>query len=162
MRLDQSCCSESTANAGRPHQTPLEGAELARYELVLRLDAPGVEAFGGSLSGDSERARARVYRKLGLKVHSNAWVRIDLSSANGMNKVGKLIEECKAGHVTAGTANVYEHLDKDESAAADWSVLYTKTANASFSLWHDYPSCISPELAAGHAFNNTFVCRRNL
>jgi len=135
----------------------LEAADMSRHELELRLDAPGVEDFGGALSEESDLARASVYRKLGLKVHSNAWVRIDLSSANGMNKVQKLIEECKAGRVTAGTANVYEHLDKDESAAADWSYLYTKTANSSFSLWDDYPSYISSELAAGHAFNHTFV-----
>jgi len=157
MRFFQSCRTESTANVGGPHQTTLEAADMSRYELELRLDAPGVEEFGGALSEESERARARVYRKLGLKVHSNAWVRINLSSTNGMNKVQKLIEECKAGNVTAGTANVYEHLDKDQSAAADWSYLYTKTANTSFSLWDDYPSYISSELAAGHAFNDTFV-----
>jgi len=147
MRFFQSCRTESTANVGGPHQTTLEAADMSRYELELRLDAPGVEEFGGALSEESERARARVYRKLGLKVHSNAWVRINLSSTNGMNKVQKLIEECKAGNVTAGTANVYEHLDKDQSAAADWSYLYTKTANTSFSLWDDYPSYISSELA---------------
>jgi hypothetical protein len=130
---------------------------MSRYELELRLDAPGVEAFEGALSEESGRARANVYRKLGLKVHSNAWVRINLNSANGMDKLQKLIEACKAGQVTAGTANVYEHLDQDESAAVDWSYLYTRTANESFSLGDDYPSYKSSELATGHAFNNTFV-----
>ena len=130
---------------------------MSRYELELRLDAPGVEEFGGALSEESARARTRIYRKLGLKVHSNAWVRINLSTSEGMNKVERLIEECKAGNVTAGTANVYEYIDKDESAPAEWSYLYTKTVNSSFSLWDDYPSYISSELATGHAFNHTFV-----
>jgi hypothetical protein len=148
-RIDSQCW--------QPHPTKLKGTDMSRYEIELRLDAPGVETFGGALSKESERARTRVYRELGLKVHSNAWVKIDLSSASGMNKVQKLIEECKAGQVTAGTAIVYEHLDKGESTAADWSYLYTRTANDSFSLWDDYPSYKSSELAATHAFNNTFV-----
>ena len=133
---------------------------MSRYELELRLDAPGVEDFGGALSEESECARTRVYRKLGLKVHSNAWVRINLNTPDGMNKIQRLIEECKTGHVTAGTANVYERLDKDESAAVDWSYLYSKTVNSSFSLWDDYPSYISSELSTGHAFNHTFVSEK--
>lgn len=130
---------------------------MSRYELELRLDAPGVEDFGGALTEESERVRARIYRKLKLKVRSNAWVRIDLSTANGMEKVQKLIEECKAGHVTAGTGTVYEHLYEDESTSADWSYLFTKTADDSFSLWDDYPSYKLSDLAADHAFNHTFV-----
>lgn len=132
MWLDHSRYAKSIASAGAHCQTPLEGAGMSRYELELRLDAHGVEEFGGALSEESARARTRVYRKLGLKVHSNAWVRINLSTSEGMNKVERLIEECKAGNVTAGAANVYEYIDKDESASAEWSYLYTKTVNSSF------------------------------
>lgn len=126
---------------------------MSRYELELRLDAPGIDA----LSEESDRVRARVYCKLRLKVRSHAWVRIDLNSAKGMDKVQQVIDECNAGHVRAGTANLYEHLDKEESASADWFYLFTKFANGSFSLWDDYPSYLLSELAADHAFNNTFV-----
>ncbi len=130
---------------------------MPRYELELRLDAPGAEDFGGALSDESERARADVYRRLGLKVHSNAWVRINLSSSKGLIKIQQVIDECGAGRVRAGTANVYEHLDKEESNSTDWFYLSTRNADGSFSLWDDYPSYILSELKADHAYNHTFV-----
>ena len=60
---------------------------MSRYELVLRVDAPGADDFGGSLTDESARVRSRVYRDLGLKAHSNAWVKINLCSAKGVEKV---------------------------------------------------------------------------
>ena len=159
LLIDPAVKGRTAASSGifLTRRAALEGTDMPRYELELRLDAPGAADFGGALSDESERVRADVYRKLGLKVRSNAWVRINLSSAKGMVKVQQVIDECDAGRVRAGTANLYEHLDKGESNSADWFYLSTRTANGSFSLWDGYPSYILSELTADHAYNHTFV-----
>jgi hypothetical protein len=130
---------------------------MPRYELELRLDAPGCKDFGGAHTEESERVRTRIYRELHLKVHSHSWVTIDLSSPRGKDKVQKLLDACKAGRAKAGTGHVHEHLDENESAAADWFYLFTKSGNDSFSLWDDYPSYKMSDLGAEHAYSNSFV-----
>ena len=138
------------------------------HELELRLDAPGADGLAGALTEESERARERVYRKLALKVHSKAWVRIDLDPDAGRRTIEQLLAACRGGQVIAGTGIVYERLDSNESAAADWSYLQTKSAYESFSLWDDYPSYRPSEVAGEHAMNHSFVsasfvdaCRRS-
>jgi hypothetical protein len=130
---------------------------MPRYELVLRVDAPGVDDFGGSLTGESARVRSRVYRDLGLKAHSNAWARINLSSAKGVEKVQRLHALREAGEARAGPGHIHEQLDESESATSDWFYLFTKPANDSFSLWNDYPSFKMSDIGADHAYSNTFV-----
>jgi hypothetical protein len=107
---------------------------MATHELELRLDAPGTDALASIFTAESERARAAVYRKLGLRMYSKAWARIDLHSDNGRRTLEQLIEACTSGQTVAGTGNVYEKPSAEESAAAEWSLLSTKTADNSFSL----------------------------
>jgi hypothetical protein len=128
---------------------------MPRYELVLRVDAPGADDFSGSLTDESARVRSRVYRDLGLKTHSKAWARINLSSAKGVEKVQRLQALCEAGEARAGTGHIHEQFD--ESAAADWFYLFTKPANDSFSLWDDYPSYKMSDIGTDHAYSNSFV-----
>lgn len=130
---------------------------MARYELDLRLDAPAAGGLAEALTEESARTRAGIYRELRLKVHSNAWVRIDLGSDAGQRKLGQLHEACRAGQAAAGAGTVTELLDDDESAAADWFYLTTRTAYDSFSLWDEYPSYKPGSHPAGHALNHTFV-----
>ena len=130
---------------------------MARFEIDFRLDAPGSGGFADALTEDSERMRARVYRKLRLKVHSNAWARINLSSERGRDTLRKVHEECKSGLVVAGAGTVTELLDEHETAAAHWFLLVTRTADDSFSLWDEYPSYKPGSLPAAHALNHTFV-----
>ncbi len=130
---------------------------MARYELEVRIDAAGVDDFGGALSDESASVRERIYRDLGLKPHSNAWVRINLCSATGMKRLQRLVELCEAGEARAGTGHVHEQFDDSESAAADWFYLFTKTAGDSFSLWDDYPSYKMSDIGSEHAYSNSFV-----
>lgn len=130
---------------------------MSRYELDLRLDAPGDNGLAGVLTEESERVRTRVYRKLGLKAYKNGWVRIQLNSDRGRQTIGKLIEECGSGIAAAGAGSVTEHLDEGESVSVDWFYLITKTADRSFSLWDDYPSYKPGGLPPDHALNHTFV-----
>jgi hypothetical protein len=64
--------------------------------------------------------RARVYRKLRLKVHSKAWVRVDLNSDAGQHTLSRLRDECVTGQVAAGAGTVTEHLDAHESNLTGW------------------------------------------
>lgn len=88
---------------------------MPRYELELRLDAPDAADFGGAITEESAHVRTRIYRDLHLKVYSNAWVSIDLSSPKGMDNIQKLREACTAGQVTAGTGHLHERLEEGES-----------------------------------------------
>jgi hypothetical protein len=130
-----------------------------RYELQLRVDvpAPGGQSLGDALGPRSQEMRTAIYGALRLRVHSHSWVRIDLGTAHGRQMVERLAAECAAAGAVMGTATVTERLDDVESAAADWSLLHTKTAYDSFSLWDDYPSYRSGTHPKGHALNHTFV-----
>ncbi len=115
---------------------------MSQFHLQLRVDAPGSDGdrLAHALTEASQRVRASLYRRLGLKVHSNAWVTIALGSDAARRTVQAILEECRAGNVVAGSATVFERFDEAETAAADWFYVTTKTADGSFSLWDDYPS----------------------
>lgn len=113
---------------------------MAQFHLELRVDAPGGDRLAQAFTEASQRLRASLYRRLGLKVHSNAWVNIALGSDKGRRTVQAILEESRSGAVVAGSARVFERLDEAETAAADWFYVTTKTAGRSFSLWDDYPS----------------------
>jgi len=129
---------------------------MPRYHLDLRLDAPGPEDDDGpiELSAESQQARARIYKQLGLKAHSGqAWVTVDLDSATGWSLIQKVLEECRARRVVVGSAMAREQVDTD----GDWFHLDTQPAYDSFSLWDDYPSFKAGTHPPGHALNGTFV-----
>jgi len=130
---------------------------MATHALELRLDAPGADGLASALTEESARVRAAVCRKLGLRLYSKAWARLDLDADKGRRTLEQLIEVCGNGQAVAGTGIVYEHLGPEESADAEWSLLSTKTAGNSFSLWDDYPSYKPSEVTAMHAMNHTFV-----
>lgn len=130
---------------------------MTMFELELRLDAPGGDGLSGALTEESARVRARIYRQLGLKVHSRAWVRLEPDTAQGRRTIERLLQACRSGQVVAGAGTLYERLGEDESAGAQWSYLDTKTADNSFSLWDDYPSFKPSEVAGQYALNHTFV-----
>jgi len=132
---------------------------MPRFQLQLRVDSPSSDGdrLASALTEASERVRVDLYRKLGLKVHSNAWVTIALGSDKGRRTVQAILEECRAGNVVAGSATVFERLDEAETAAADWFYVTTKTADRSFSLWDDYPSYTPGGMAGQHVMNHTFV-----
>jgi len=132
---------------------------MSQFHLQLRVDAPGSDGgrLAHALTEASQRVRASFYRRLGLKVHSNAWVTIVLGSDAGRRTVQAILEECRAGNVVAGSATVFERLDEAETAAADWFYVTTKTADRSFSLWDDYPSYAPGTVAGQHVKNHTFV-----
>jgi len=58
---------------------------MSQFHLQLRVDAPGSDGgrLAHALTEASQRVRASFYRRLGLKVHSNAWVTIVLGSDAG-------------------------------------------------------------------------------
>ncbi len=130
---------------------------MSQFHLQLRVDAPGSDGdrLAHALTEASQRVRASLYRRLGLKVHSNAWVTIALGSDAGRRTVQAILEECRAGNVVAGSATVFERWDEAETAAADWFYVTTKTADRSFSLWDDYPS-----YAQAPWMSITALCRR--
>jgi len=132
---------------------------MPRFQLQLRVDSPSSDGdrLASALTEASERVRVDLYRKLELKVHSNAWVTIALGSDKGRRTVQAILEECRAGNVVAGSATVFERLDEAETAAADWFYVTTKTADRSFSLWDDYPSYTPGGMAGQHVMNHTFV-----
>jgi hypothetical protein len=132
---------------------------MPQFHLQLRVDAPGRDGdrLAGALTEASQHARASLYRKLGLKAHSNAWVSIALGSDKGRRTVQAILAECRAGNVVAGSATVFERLDEAETAASDWFYVTTKTADRSFSLWDDYPSYTPGSVAGQHVMNHTFV-----
>jgi hypothetical protein len=132
---------------------------MSQFHLQLRVDAPGRDGdrLARALTEASQRVRASLYRRLGLKVHSNAWVTIALGSDKGHRTVQAILEECRAGNVVAGSATVVERLDEEATAAADWFYVTTKTADRSFSLWDDYPSYAPGSVAGQHVMNHTFV-----
>jgi hypothetical protein len=47
---------------------------MSQFHLELRVDAPGSDGdrLSDALTEASQRVRASLYRRLGLKVHSNA------------------------------------------------------------------------------------------
>ena len=131
---------------------------MSRYELAVRLDAPADDRLGSALSDESERVRSAIYKKLGLKARSKAWVTIDPFSDKGRRTLEQLIAECASARVVAGSGTLTEHLEEAEADAADWFCLITKMADHSFSLWDDYPSYKAGGHPAGsHALNHTFV-----
>lgn len=132
---------------------------MSRYELELRVDLPSGpgHSLGDALTRRSQEARRAIYRKLGLRAHSQAWVTLDLSAASGRQRLQRLAEECRAARALIGTATVTECLDDAETAAADWFLLRTPVADNSFSLWDDYPCYLPGKLPKGHVSNETFV-----
>lgn len=132
---------------------------MSHFVLVLRVDAP---APGGYTTGDvltdaSQKLRTSIYRKLGLEVHSNAWVTIKLNVAKGRETLRQLLEECRVEGAVVGAGTVTEQFMDEDIAAADWFYLVTKTAGDSFSLWDDYP-CYKPgTLPDGQVLNHAFV-----
>lgn len=129
------------------------------FALELRLDAPGGDGLAGALTEESARVRARIYRELGLKAHSKAWVRLEPDTAQGRRTIERILQACRSGQVVAGAGTLYERLGEDESAGAQWSYLDTKTADNSFSLWDEYPSFKPSEVAGRCALNHTFVAQ---
>jgi hypothetical protein len=132
---------------------------MPSFHLELRVDAPGGDGdrLGQALTEASARVRASLYRKLGLKAHSNAWVTIPLGSEKGRRTLQAVLEECRAGNVVAGSATMFERLDDAETEAADWFYVRTKTADRSFNLWDAYPSYTPGALAREHVMNHTFA-----
>lgn len=130
---------------------------MTMFALELRLDAPGGGGLSGALTEESARVRARIYRELGLKAYSRAWVRLELDTPPGQRTLEQLLVVCRGGQAVAGAGTLYERLGEDESAAAQWSYLDTRTADNSFSLWDDYPSFKPSEVAGKHALNHAFV-----
>jgi hypothetical protein len=127
---------------------------MARFELDLRLDAPGAGGLADALTEESQRVRERIYRELGLKAHSKAWVRIDPRAGSALQR---LREACASGKAVAGAGRLTELLSPEETEAADWFLLVTPTADDSFSLWDDYPAYKPGSLPRAHALNHTFV-----
>jgi hypothetical protein len=127
---------------------------MPRLRLDLRLDAPAAGDDPVEFSEESKRARARIYKRLGLSAHSGgAWITLDLETGKGWSAVRALAEERKAGNGVVGAATASEKMDAD----ADWFELATGAAYDSFSLWDDYPSYKAGTHPAGHALNETFV-----
>jgi hypothetical protein len=132
---------------------------MPRYELDLRLDAPSGEPsdLGNALTEESQQVRARLYRELGLKVHSAGWVSVDPGSDKGLRTIQRLIEMSRSGRAFAGAGTLWERPDQSDITAADWFQLATDTAPHSFSLWDDYPCYKAGSHPKGHALNHTFV-----
>lgn len=127
---------------------------MPRLRLDLRLDAPAAGDDPVEFSEESKRARARIYKRLGLSAHSGgAWITLDLETGKGWSAVRALAEERKAGNGVVGAATASEKMDAD----ADWFELATGAAYDSFSLWDDYPGYKAGTHPAGHALNETFV-----
>ncbi len=129
---------------------------MSRFELILRVDAPGAGGYTTAdiLSAASQRLRDRLYGRLGLRARGG-WVTIRLDKAPPVLR--RLLEACRAEGAVVGTATVTERMDRDEIAAADWFYLETRTADNSFSLSDDYPAFRPGNLPPGHALNHTFV-----
>jgi hypothetical protein len=127
-----------------------------RFELDVRLDARAAagDETPAALSVPSQRLRAQVYKRLGLKTRSAAaWITLDLGTAKGWTLVEALAAECRAARVAVGAAIAREKPPED----GDWFQLQTRAAYDSFSLWDDYPGYKAGTHPAGHALNETFV-----
>lgn len=133
---------------------------MTRFELTLRVDAPPVGPDGTTdlLGVEAERIRAEVYAALRLKPRSVAWVKLRLGTPKAERVIESLIEHRSRGHAVVGAAHLMEPLD--ETDGADWSILNTRQADGSFSLWDDYPQCKAGTLPAENALNHTFVSTR--
>jgi len=130
---------------------------MPRYELSLRVDAPGDERMFFD-DGTSARARERVYGALRLKVFSSAWVRLSLGTSKADQAMAMLVQERQANSALVGTAHLAEILAEEEEPRSDWSLLYTPQVSGSFSLWDDYPEYKPGSLPKGaHALNHSFV-----
>ena len=130
---------------------------MPRYELSLRVDAPGDERsfFDDS---PSARARERIYAALRLKVFSSAWVHLSLGTSKADQAMAMLVQERQANSALVGTAHLAEILAEEEEPPSDWSLLYTPQVSGSFSLWDDYPEYKPGSLPKGvHALNHIFV-----
>lgn len=130
---------------------------MPRYELTLRVDAPGDERsfFDDS---PSARARERIYAALRLKVFSSAWVHLSLGTSKADQAMAMLVQERQANSALVGTAHLAEILAEEEEPGSDWSLLYTPQVSGSFSLWDDYPEYKPGSLPKNvHALNHTFV-----
>lgn len=132
---------------------------MPSYELDLRIDARSaeVDALADALTDQSQRVRTTLYRDLGLRSHSAGWVTIAPTSDNGRHTVRQLIDACRSGDAVAGAGRLWEHLDAEQAAAAEWFCLTTDMAPSSFSLWDDYPCYKAGTHPKGHALNHTFV-----
>lgn len=131
-----------------------------RFQLDLRLDAPTPDGdrLANALTEASQQVRAAAYRRLGLRVYSNAWVTIDLGTDKGRRTIQAILDECRDGRrLVAGSGTVTECLDDAETEGADWFLVTAQTADHCFSLWDDYP-CYKPGyLPDAHVSNHTFV-----
>jgi hypothetical protein len=140
---------------------------MGQFSLTLRVDAPAPgDGAPTMLSKASEELRARLYRSLGLKVHSVAWVTVAPGTAKGDAALRTLIEERIAGRASVGAAILTEAMNRGDPTLSRWFHLDTRTVD-DFSLWDDYPSCKAGTLPKLHALNHTFVssafveaCRR--
>lgn len=121
-----------------------------RYELTLRVDAPGDDR---SLTSDvSEEYRKRIYGALKLKVFSHAWVSLRLGTPKWEEVRAFLVKE----RVPVGSAHLAELLDEEDEW--EWSLLSTPTVSGSFSLWDDHPNFKPGSLPKkAHALNHSFV-----
>lgn len=130
---------------------------MPRYELSLRVDAPGDERsfFADS---PSARARERIYAALRLKVFSSAWVHLSLGTSKADQAMAMLVQERQANSALVGSAHLAEILAEEEEPRSDWSLLHTPQVSGSFSLWDDYPEYKPGSLPKGvHALNHIFV-----
>jgi hypothetical protein len=132
---------------------------MPRYELDVRIDAPSHDGdpLAGALTEESQRLRARIYRDLRLEPHSAGWVTVDPGSPKGQDAVRRLTDLCRADRALAGSGKLWQRLDAEEAAAAQWFQLLTDTATDSFSLWDDYPCYKAGTHPRGEALNHTFV-----
>lgn len=130
---------------------------VSQFSLLLRVDAPpGPDGVPPMLSPASQALRAQLYRELGLKARSVAWVTITPGTTKGDAVVERLIEERRAGRALVGAAFLTEVMTDAERADAAWSLVATRTVD-DFSLWDDYPGAKVGTLPAVHALNHTFV-----
>jgi len=128
-----------------------------QFSLLLRVDAPpGADGAPPMLSAASQALRARLYRELGLKARSVAWVTITPGTTKGDAVVERLIEERLAGRAFVGAATLTEVITDAERADSAWSLVATRTVD-DFSLWDEYPGGKVGTLPAVHALNHTFV-----
>jgi len=129
---------------------------MPRFALDVRLDARAAagDETPAALSVPSQRQRADVYRRQGLKAHGGAaWITLDLEIAKGWSLFDKLVAECREGRIEVGSAIAREQPPEE----GDWFELQTRAAYDSFSLWDDYPCYRAGTHPEGHALNATFV-----
>lgn len=131
---------------------------MSHFQLTLRVDAAATEAGSAPamLSKASADLRKQLYRSLGLKPHSVAWVTIAIGTPKGERVIRALADQRGALGFTVGSAHLAELPDAEEVKRADWYQLLTRSLD-DFSLWDDYPGCKDGTLPKLHALNHSFV-----